>query len=651
MNKLFTILVLGLIFLDLSAQNQSFQKAFFNDREDFDNKNVMLSSPNTGNYDLKYYRFNLEVDPAVDSISGSVTPRFLVTKENTNAIYFDFNNRMIVDSVKYHGQIVNSAFSGDFELKIDLPGNLIKGEIDSITIWYKGNPTTSGFGSFETSTQYCDNSVPILWTLSEPYGARDWWPTKQSLNDKIDSIDMFVTTPLGYKVGSNGLLISRIDKDDKTIHHWKHTYPEPAYLIAIAVSDYAEYIDWVPLKNGDSLMVLEYVYPCNLEEAKSQTKDIIPTMQFYIELFGDYSYTFEKYGHAQFGWGGGMEHSTMTFVGGFSHSLLAHELAHQWFGDKITCGSWQDIWLNEGFATYLEGLTYDFGRNPNTWKKWKRSKRNSATSSPHGSVYVYDTTSVGRIFNGALSYSKGAYVLHMLRWKLGDEDFFKALRNYISDPQLIYNYAKTPDLQKHLEEQSGVNLDGFFNDWVYGKGYPVYSLDWGYEENGKVFIKIFQTQTDESVDYFEMPVPVQLHGNGIDTTVVLNNDYDEQYFSIDVGFKVDSITFDPDKWLCAKFQGVNYLGTNHISVNNKMQVYPNPFTKDVRFVVDGNMGRTLLINIYDIDGRPVSTLKSDNKNNVYWDGKNFQGGVVKNGIYIYKIVSDKNIVTGKILKY
>ncbi len=653
MNKLFSILVLGLIFFatDIFAQEQSFEKALFKDREDFSYRDIMLSSPNTGNYDLKYYRFDLNVDPAKSFISGSVTPRFLVTKENTSNIYFDFNYRMTVDSVKYHGQIVNSSFSGDFELKIDLPGNLIKGQLDSITVWYSGNPVTSGFGSFEISKQYCADTVPVLWTLSEPYGARDWWPTKQSLNDKIDSIDMFVTTPLGYKVGSNGLLISRVDKDNKTIHHWKHIYPEPAYLIAIAVSDYAEYIDWVPLKNGDSLMVLEYVYPCNLDYAKSKTKDIIPTMQFYIDLFGDYSYTFEKYGHAQFGWGGGMEHSTMTFVSGFSHSLLAHELAHQWFGDKITCGSWQDIWLNEGFATYLEGLTYDFGRSPNTWRNWKRSKRNNATSSPHGSVYVYDTTSVSRIFNGYLSYSKGAYLLHMLRWKLGDDNFFKALKNYISDPELIYNYAKSPDLQKHLEDQSGMDLDEFFKDWLYGKGFPTYSLDWGYDENSKLFIRVYQTQSDESVDYFDMPVPVQLLGEGIDTIVVLDNSFNEQLFTLDIDFKVDSITFDPDQWLCARVQDINYLSTDRFSGSNNIQVYPNPFSKEVRFVVDEDIKGELLINIYDVEGRLVARLNGDNKNSIYWRGENIKGRIVDNGIYIYKIVSDKNIITGKIFKF
>ena len=302
------------------SQEESFVKSFFPDKENLAGRAFFPNSTNTGNYDLKYYRFNLDIDPMEAYISGSVTPRFIMNSD-AKSLFFDFNSEMEIDSVIYHGEHVDAEFTGDYEMKVDLGTVIKKGDLDSITIYYQGDPTSSGFGSFETGTMNCDQGKQVLWTLSEPYGARDWWPTKQTLNDKIDSIDMFVTTPKGYKVGSNGLLISQEEEDGYITHYWKHTYPEPAYLIAIAVADYAEYIDWVPLENGDSLMVLEYVYPCNLEYAKSKTSDIIPSMQLFIELFGEYPYIKEKYGHAQFGWGGGMEHSTMTFVSSFGHSL------------------------------------------------------------------------------------------------------------------------------------------------------------------------------------------------------------------------------------------------------------------------------------------------------------------------------------------
>ncbi len=645
MKKVFALIIAVLIAGSVLAQERNFEKDFFPNRTSLDYRGEQMASPNTNNYDLKHYTFKLDVDPNVSYISGNVTANFLVTKENTDYIYFDFNSAMTVDSIKYHNQIVSSSFSGTFELKIDLPSKLIKSSMDSITIWYQGNPSTSGFGSFETAIQRCNSQENVLWTLSEPYGARDWWPTKQSLNDKIDSIDMYVTTPTGYKVGSNGLLKSVIKSGDKLTHHWKHNYPEPAYLIAIAVSNYSEYIDWVPLDNGDSLMVLEYVYPCNLDDAKTGTADIIPTMQFYISLFGNYPFDKEKYGHAQFGWGGGMEHSSMTFVSGFNHSLLAHELAHQWFGDKITCGSWQDIWLNEGFATYLEGLTYDFDRQPYYWKLWKSQNRFRALYPDHGSVFVDDTSSVGRIFNGSLSYAKGAYLLHMLRWKLGDNDFFKALHNYINDPKLAYNYARSIDLQKHLEEQSGQDLTEFFNDWLYGKGFPTYSFKWWYNTEGRLFIQVNQTQSDNSVDYFEMPVPVQLLGEEKDTILVLNNTKDGEVFDFDLGFKSDDFIFDPDMWLCAKFASADYVGTKEIGGANNISVFPNPANEYVKIIIDNSV-IIKNISIFDINGERIfDRYYSQKSNNIEINIKDFD-----NGIYFLKLISDKGVYSKKILK-
>lgn len=645
MKKLIAILSVYFVINTIYAQHQNFEKTFFPDRVDYSYRNISLASSNTDNYDLKYYRFDIKVDPLTNYISGSVTPRYLVTKDNTNEIYFDFNSVMIVDSVRYHGQMLPSSFSSQYELKIDLPQAMVKGDIDSIKIWYRGNPTTSGFGSFEIGSQYCDQSKKLLWTLSEPYGARDWWPTKQSLNDKIDSIDMFVTTPKGYKVGSNGLLISVEDMGDQLVHHWKHNYPEPAYLIAIAVSDYNEYIDWVPLENGDSLKVLEYVFPCNIDYAKQNTPNIIPIIQFYIKLFGEYPFSKEKYGHAQFGWGGGMEHSTMTFISSFGHSLMAHELAHQWFGDKITCGSWQDIWLNEGFATYLEGLTYDFGRDPSSWNNWKGNNQSRALSQPDGSVFVDDTTSVGRIFSGSLSYSKGAYLLHMLRWKLGDDNFFQALRNYITDPKLEYNYARTTDLQKHLEIQSGMDLNEFFNDWFYGKGYPTYSFDWWHQTDGKVVVKVLQTQSNSSVDFFEMPVPIQLKGEGKDTIVVMDNTVNEETFTFDVDFKVDQLVLDPDKWLCAKQSQINYLKIDSPINSNSFAVFPNPATDRLNIFLNG---KAYINDIYliDLSGAKAFRFTQNLRTDILELNLNTNG--LNSGLYLIKLITEDGVMFQKI---
>lgn len=380
------------------------------------------TNPFTDNYDLKYHRLEWRIDPRVYYIRGTVTSYFVPTEANFREINFELSRVLTVSNVKYRGQNVNFSLLNDDRLQISFPTPLPINQLDSISVTYEGAPPRTGFGSF---SQTFHSNTPIIWTLSEPYGSKDWWPSKMDLSDKIDSIDVIVTTPRPNRVASNGLLVSEIQQDTFNRMHWKHRYPITAYLIAIGVTNYANYSDYVRLPNGDSLEVLNYVYPEQLNSIKPQTIRTVRSMELFNNLFGTYPFAKEKYGHAQFGFGGGEEHQTMSFMGGWSHGLQAHELAHQWFGDKVTCGSWRDIWLNEGFATYLEGLTQEAGIGTIDFKSWLQGKINNVTSATGGSVWVDDTTSVNRIFNGRLSYDKGGMLLHMLRWKLGDANFFK----------------------------------------------------------------------------------------------------------------------------------------------------------------------------------------------------------------------------------
>lgn len=602
-----------------------------------------LLSGAADNYDLKYHRCEWQVDPAVDSIRGAVTSYFLPKTGSFTSMQFDLDDSFIIDSIRYHSTSLTYSQSSDI-LQINFPTALTVNTLDSVTVCYHGMPPSNGFGSF-VQTTHGDMATPVIWTLSEPFGAKDWWPCHQNLDDKIDSLDVVVTTPQAYRVASNGVLKSETTVGTNKIYHWKTKYPIAAYLVAIGVTDYVAYSDYVPLPSGDSIEVLNYVWPEDLAAAQAQTPDIINVIKFYDSLTVTYPFADEKYGHAEFGWGGGMEHQTMSFVVAFNHSLIAHECAHQWFGDHVTLGSWQDIWLNEGFATYFEGLTEE-RFFPSTWMAWKSSKIADIASAPDGSVLCDDTTSVSRIFSGRLTYDKGAYLLHMLRWKLGDSAFFTALRNYQSAPGLSYGYAKTSDLKAQLEAASGQNLTSFFNEWYYNQGYPSYQVLWG-ETGTVVTLTISQTQSHPSVSFFEMPVPVKFIGDTRDTTIVFDHSFSGQSFTADVGFSVNSVEFDPELWILSAHNSVVGIADYRLQ-NDQVLVYPNPAVNTLNLQFRLKEKETVLISIYDIAGRKVgSYTEAMNPGNTLTP---IDIGTLGSGVYELKVTGSTFSYTQKIIK-
>ena len=354
--------------------------------------------------------------------------------------------------------------------------------------------------------------------------------------------------------------------------------------------------------------IVNYIYPESYATATTQLAQTLPIMNLFETLFEPYPFKEEKYGHAQFGWGGGMEHTTVSFMGSFNRSLIAHELGHQWFGDKITCGSWNDIWLNEGFAEYLSGLVVENLDGDSSFTTWKNSKITSITSQPGGAVYLTDTeaTNVGRIFSSRLTYNKGSMVVNMLRFKMGDAAFFQAMKNYLADANLAYGYAITTDLQDHLEATYGGSLDEFFNDWIYNQGYPTYSItaqNWG---AGLARITVNQTQSHSSVDYFEMPVPIRLYGPGGQTfDTVVDNTSNGQQFIISVPFVVNDVDFDIKRNIISKNNSAT-LGTENFSIEETISVYPNPASTELHVQMPMNIELNR-IDIFNSLGQLVQT--------------------------------------------
>ncbi|OIP00712.1 MAG: hypothetical protein AUJ98_06770 [Bacteroidetes bacterium CG2_30_33_31] len=650
MRKLFVLFVVIFFSINIIAQedlssqlknNEGAESCAFFKQKILGKKMAATSSYAGNNIDITYNRFQWYINPSVLYIKGEIATYFKTIVPNVHNITLELDTAMQVDSVLYHGLPVFFSDSDSYLLTIHLPSALAYGTNDSITIFYQGSPGSSGFGSF---MQDVHAGVPVIWTLSEPYGAREWWPNKNDLSDKIDSIDVFVTCPSQYRAGSNGILVQEYAQGINKVYHWKHRHPIATYLVAIAVTNYAVYSNWAQLQNS-MVEVLNYVYPEDSVYATQQTFKTISSMQLYSNLFIEYPFSDEKYGHAEFGWGGGMEHQTMTFMGGFSHELIAHELAHQWFGDMVTCGSWKDIWLNEGFATYLTGLTYENMPTFPYWENWKSGKINHIISSPGGSVFCDDTTNVNRIFDSRLSYSKGAYILHSLRWVCGDSAFFVGLKNYLLDANLTYGYAKTSDLKSHLEASSGKNLTEFFNDWFYGQGYPQYTSTVVDNGGGNATVIIDQLSSHPSVSFFEMPVPIQFKGSNYDTTIVFNNTHTGQSFNIQLPSSPDTVNFDPKKWICSTNNISIIIGLRNSERNQNITVWPNP-THDILNIDFGDSKINNEVTIYNSESKVVKKFTSfGSKSN-----KKLNISDLNSGFYLLEIKSEMGISIQKFIK-
>ncbi len=526
---------------------------------------------NTGNYDLHYSRMQWNINPINGFIEGDIHFRFTITS-TTDQLQFDCADSLNVLSVVYHNNPLSFSHNQNV-LTALLPASLIIGDHDSISISYNGKPIATGLNSYQLGSHLGDS---IVATLSQPYGSRDWWPSKASLDDKIDSADIIVTVPKPYKVGTAGLLLNTDSTDAHYIYHWKTKYPTVTYLFGVATYPYMVKERKVKI-NSDTIYLLNYIYPDYEEELDNYTLVMDSLLAFFTEKFGPYPFVKEKYGHAQWNRGGGMEHQTMSFMGNFNHELVAHELAHQWFGDMVTCGSWSDIWLNEGFATYCTMLTYQYFFGGFWWYKSREVTLERALMDS-GSVYCDDTTDVFRIFNPFLSYAKGAYTLHMLRWLMGDDKFFTALNLYLNDPNLKHSFSRTKDLKTYLESQYGKSLDEFFNDWFYGKGFPEYYLYWTQATDTTTVFRLTQKSTvPESVDFFEMPVPLKFFYPDTSFTLLIDHKNNIDEFILKNSSPLDSIKIDPELWIAAAKKEV--IRKDYLTEKGDIFLYPNPIGK------------------------------------------------------------------------
>ena len=624
-----SILLLSLsIILQVKAQ-QNFKINLDANRSNSKLIQKVNSNSNMSKYDVIYQNLYFTINPDIYYIKGNVSIYYQAI-DNLDSLFVHLSDSLTVDSITQRNQKIEFTHHDNI-LKINIDA-LPFDNIDSLHIYYQGKPSKE-HNAFFIAVQDSVDYIPVLSTLSEPYGSSDWWPCKNNLSDKIDSIDISINCPIENKAISLGLLKKTVIDGDRITYFWQHRYPVTPYLVSISVSNYYEYNSYIH-RGADSLLFMNYLYLNNLENKKGAINQTTLFFDIYDSLFISYPFSNEKYGHVEFPIGGGMEHQTISSMGTFNFEIISHELAHQWFGDYITCGSWEDLWLNEGFATYCTGLCYENSNHQKWWPAWKAIAIDQITQIDTGSVFPSDTNNFSTLFSSRLTYRKAAYLLHMIRWTIGDDYFFQAIRNYLNDSSLSFSFANTPQLIAYFEEKADTSLSEFMNDWFYGEGYPIFQINWSQKDNYSLHLNINQTSVLDDGHFFKLFVPIQVIGQNDTLNLKLNLQENYQSFNFNLNFPIDTIIFDPYFWLITKNPSIIKESIETIGIN----IYPNPCQN--KLIID-TQKEILKIDIIDSKGNFINAILNENR-------INFKP--LASGIYFLRIETPDKVYLKKVIR-
>jgi aminopeptidase N len=514
--------------------------------------------------DVLHYGLRIKLTPDPAAIRGRVTIEARATDALTS-IEVNAEDNLVIDAVSFDGSPVQYERKRD-RITIKPSSPIVAATDFSIVIDYHGAPVVSGrLGGGMLVDRHGPDNVPVMATLSEPYAAPSWWPCIDDPTDKATA-QIEATVPEGFQVASNGVLERMETNADRTATFvWRETAPISTYLISVAATNYERFEDTYTAADGTRMPILYYVYPEHLGQARQKFGATLEAMHIFTPLFGEYPFLGEKYGMAEFPWRGAMEHQTMTSMGSSivgtpgstGRFVIAHELAHHWWGNLVTMKNWGDIWLNEGFATYSEALYYEGATGSPASEYMLDMDDGQVNGRLGGTVFAEDEDDPFDDRNAI--YDKGGWVLHMLRHVLGDEKFFAALRLY--GQRHGFGNASTLDFQQVCEELFGGPLDWFFRQWVYSRGRPVYKASMKTEgpdlfNNYTVTLTIKQKQShnvaDREKSFYIMPIDVTIYGEGVKKKVVVFNDARKQSFTINVPFSPRRAAIDEDNWILKK---------------------------------------------------------------------------------------------------
>ena len=599
-------------------------------------------------YDVTFYFLDLAAENDTLYISGNVTINATVMVSELDTFAIELVQQLSIDSVLINGNKLNSVHIND-EVFVPLDLTLPLGSILTAKIYYHGTPPSKGFETGIYSNYDTIWNKHVTWTLSEPFNAKTWWPTKQDLTDKADSAWVFITTSASNKAGSEGILTATVPlPGNKVRYEWKTKYPIDYYLISFAVSEFQDYSIYAHPDQmaPDSLLIQNYIYdsPGCLEYYKNDISNTTDLISLFSDLFSVYPFKNEKYGHCLTTIHGGMEHQTMTTLGNFGFELVAHELGHMWFGDNVTCASWGDIWLNEGFATYADYLGMEKIAGGNWPHLWLQIYQDKVLSIPDGSVYVpledVVNENADRIFDSRLSYLKGAMLLHMIRYEIQDDTvFFNVLKNY----QAAFTGGTTSvsDFIGVLNQTSGMDFNEFFDQWYYGQGYPVYAISWSQSGTG---FELHSSQTSSAPDitpFFKMHIPIKVFfNNGSDTMLRIPQIQPDMTFDYPFINEIDSIEVDPELWVLKKVAGINGIANNE--TEKTIRIYPNPVFDQLNIRTDDNQNCKLTV--FDMYGKITKqVILSQTLNRIYV-------GDLPKGFYLAKLILHEKTFSFKFVK-
>ncbi len=512
---------------------------------------LLIQDEEDHDFDVLHYGFDWSFDYHARWIRG--TARILIesTIPALERVTLHLADSMMVTGVKQNKQDLDYSHANGM-LDITLPGTLALEDRLELAVSYRGYPQTGLYFS-EHENQ------PIIWSLVEPSLAREWFPCFDHPSDKATA-DFRITVPANLKAASNGTLIETVVNADGTVTSiWEETYPIATYLMSVAISNYQILSD--QYVSGTHIMdVIHYVYPEHAQAARTDFAVTVPQIAFFSQAFGEYPFLKEKYGMAEIPGGTAMEHQTCTsypvraVTGDNTYDwLIAHELAHQWWGDLVTPEEWADIWLNEGFATYSDALWHEHVYGFPGLKQRMEAFRERYFSHTGQEHPIYDPP-LGHLFC-ATEYQKGAWVLHMLRFVVGDTHFNTILRRYARD--FAYANVTTTDFQNVCEDVIGSSLEWFFSQWIYGAGYPTYGFGWAY--SGQSGIKVGVNQLQQDFPLFDMPLELEILLPSGPVRKMIRVREKEQEFTFSFQEQPRSVVIDPDSWILCRIERVPLL--------------------------------------------------------------------------------------------